>query len=330
MRQRESLADHPADRQPDVVHARDRQRRQHLLDIVGERGHRVVAGNRVAAAMPAHVEPQHPEPALQQRRDLLGPAAAVGGERMGDADGRRILRVRGGRRRYGVPAAATAWLPPHLVSDRDGLREAYGKARPRCHGLRQARRARRRAASAERRFAGDVHGLVAALLPADDREVAARHAPFPGSSCSSASLARPSAGGAVTETLRTAAPSARCVIPRAVGPAARRQPDRDAHAVCGRGQRRVNRGGRGQCRRGSSAQKHQDEDQDHRRDVDPAEIRQIGADRAQRRLGHPIQEIADHRDAAVVAVDDAKGEQPAQDSPARSTAKCRSDDQEFR
>ena len=31
------------------------------------------------------------------------------------------------------------------------------------------------------------------------------------------------------------------------------------------------------------------------------------------RLGDPVEEIADHRDAAVVAVDDTEGEQPAQD-----------------
>ena len=88
MVERKGLADHPADRQADVVHARDRQPVEHRSDVAGEVLHRVVAGDRVAAAMPAHVEPQHAEPALQQRRDLLGPAAAVGGERMGDAHGR--------------------------------------------------------------------------------------------------------------------------------------------------------------------------------------------------------------------------------------------------
>src|SRR4051794_41749889 len=51
----------------------------------------MVAENGIAAAMAAHVDAQHPEPALQQRRHLLGPAAAVRGQRMGDADGRRIV-----------------------------------------------------------------------------------------------------------------------------------------------------------------------------------------------------------------------------------------------
>src|SRR5437016_5701939 len=55
----------------------------------------------------------------------------------------------------------------------------------------------------------------------------------------------------------------------------------------------------------------EDQDEDDRRDVDAAEIRQEIADRAQRRLGHPIEKVADHRDRAVVAIDDAKGQQPA-------------------
>ena len=60
-------------------------------DIVGERRHRIVAGHRVAAAVPAHVEAQHPEPGLQQRRHLFGPHAAVGSQGVGDADDRPIL-----------------------------------------------------------------------------------------------------------------------------------------------------------------------------------------------------------------------------------------------
>ena len=59
--------------------------------VIGQRRHRVVAGHRIAAAMPAHVDPQHAEAALQQGGHLFGPAAAVGGQRMGDANGRRIL-----------------------------------------------------------------------------------------------------------------------------------------------------------------------------------------------------------------------------------------------
>ena len=89
--ERKGLADHPADRQPDVMHPREAERVEHGRDVAGELAHRIVARNRVAAAMPAHVEPQHAEPGLQQGRHLLGPAAAVGGERMGDADDRAVL-----------------------------------------------------------------------------------------------------------------------------------------------------------------------------------------------------------------------------------------------
>src|SRR5206468_12177722 len=64
---------------------------EHDGDIAGQRRHRIVAGHRVAAAMPAHVEAQHAETSLQQRRDLLGPAAAVGSQRMGDADDRAVF-----------------------------------------------------------------------------------------------------------------------------------------------------------------------------------------------------------------------------------------------
>src|SRR5205085_12319152 len=58
------------------------------------------------------------------------------------------------------------------------------------------------------------------------------------------------------------------------------------------------------------AQKRQDQDQDHRRDVDPAEIRQKIAERPQRRLSDPVEKMADDRGDAVVAVDDADGEEP--------------------
>jgi len=62
----------------DVVHARDYERVEHAGDIAGECLHCVVAGYRVAAAVAAHIEPQHAKTGLQQRRHLLGPAAAIG------------------------------------------------------------------------------------------------------------------------------------------------------------------------------------------------------------------------------------------------------------
>ena len=61
-------------------------------DIARQCLHRVVAGNRIAAAVAAHIEAQHAKPGLQQRWHLLGPAAAVRGQRVRDADDRPVLR----------------------------------------------------------------------------------------------------------------------------------------------------------------------------------------------------------------------------------------------
>jgi hypothetical protein len=59
-------------------------------------------------------------------------------------------------------------------------------------------------------------------------------------------------------------------------------------------------------------QKHQNNYQDNWRDIDATEIGQERADRAQRRLGDPVKEIADHRDAPVVPVDYAESQEPTQ------------------
>src|SRR5437764_4659787 len=129
----------------------------------------------------------------------------------------------------------------------------------------------------------------------------------------SASFARFSAGGAVTATFRTARPSAENATPsmrsaRARG--VRRMATRTPSAAALRG--RSLEEARGKVVDEQAPQKHQDQDQDDRRDVDTAEIRQERPDRAQRRLGYAIEKIADDRNAAVVAVDHAKGQQPAQ------------------
>src|SRR6476659_7363440 len=107
----------------------------------------------------------------------------------------------------------------------------------------------------------------------------------------SASFARFSAGGAVTATLRTALPSAVDAIPsmrsaraRGVRRMATRTPS--AAAVSSSSEE-----ARGKVVDNQAPQKHQDQDQDHRRDIDAAEIRQKGADRAQCRLGHTIKKI---------------------------------------
>jgi len=134
--------------------------------------------------------------------------------------------------------------------------------------------------------------------------------------CNSASLARSSKGGAVTETLSTAAPSARCAIPSRRSARARgvsRTTTRTPSAAAHNGPSEAPGNILDDVVQEQPLEKHQEQDQDDRRDVDTAEIRQKGADRAERRLGHPIQKIADDRDGAVVAVNNAESEQPAQD-----------------
>jgi hypothetical protein len=74
------------------VHAPQAQHVEHGRHVIGQRPRRVIAGDRIAAAVAAHVEAQNAEPSFDERRQLLGPAAAVRGERMGDADD-RILRA---------------------------------------------------------------------------------------------------------------------------------------------------------------------------------------------------------------------------------------------
>jgi len=61
-----------------------------------------------------------------------------------------------------------------------------------------------------------------------------------------------------------------------------------------------------------ASQKHKQQDQDDRRDVDPAEVREKRADRAKRRLGQSPQHIADHGYDLVVSIDNAESQEPAQ------------------
>ena len=92
MGERKALADHAADRQADEVHLRDAKHVECLLHVGRQRIHRIVALHGSAAAMTAHVEPQHAVACAQQRHHLLDPHAAVGIERMGEADHRRVGR----------------------------------------------------------------------------------------------------------------------------------------------------------------------------------------------------------------------------------------------
>lgn len=71
MRDGESLTEHATDGKPDQVHLAYAEEVERRRDVVGKRGHRVVAGDGRAAAMPAHVETQNAEARSEQRRQLL-------------------------------------------------------------------------------------------------------------------------------------------------------------------------------------------------------------------------------------------------------------------
>src|SRR5438045_8347052 len=116
----------------------------------------------------------------------------------------------------------------------------------------------------------------------------------------SASFARFSAGGAVTATFRTKPPSAEAAIPsirsaRARG--VRRIATRTPSAAAVRSPSLEE--ARGKVVDEQAPQKHQDQDQDHRRAVDTAELRQERLDRAQRGLGYVVEKSDDDGDAAA-------------------------------
>jgi hypothetical protein len=60
------------------------------------------------------------------------------------------------------------------------------------------------------------------------------------------------------------------------------------------------------------AQEIQQQDQDHRRNIDPAKVREEGSNRSQCRFSNSPKNIVGRSDDAVVAINDAKGEEPAQ------------------
>ena len=93
MIEREGLADHAADGKTDVVDFGEAQSVEHGGDVGGEQVHRVRPADRIAAAVPAHIDAQHAKTAGEQRGHLFGPHAAVGGERVCHANDRRGLRT---------------------------------------------------------------------------------------------------------------------------------------------------------------------------------------------------------------------------------------------
>src|SRR5262249_46978392 len=127
-------------------------------------------------------------------------------------------------------------------------------------------------------------------------------------SCNNASLACPSRAGAVTKTFSGRPPSAAAPMPSRrsnFARGARRTATRMPSPI------RI-RGWSGKGFEHQIAQEIQHQDQDYRRNVDPAKVGKDGSDRAQYRLGNPPQKVAGRSDDSVVAVDHTEGEEPAE------------------
>src|SRR5262249_27389355 len=80
-----------SDRKADELHLADPEKIEGGRDVVGELRHGVAAGNGIAAAVAAHVKPQHAVAGGEQRHQLLGPHAAVGCEGMREAHDLAVL-----------------------------------------------------------------------------------------------------------------------------------------------------------------------------------------------------------------------------------------------
>ena len=70
----------------------DRVRGQDRIDVVGQHVEAIVALRRLAAAVAAHVDRKAAVARAPYGRKLLGPHAAIGGERMRKTDDRRAAR----------------------------------------------------------------------------------------------------------------------------------------------------------------------------------------------------------------------------------------------
>src|SRR5215469_17176084 len=128
------------------------------------------------------------------------------------------------------------------------------------------------------------------------------------SNCNSASFARPASAGAVTAALSTRPPSAATSI------ATRR-------SALARGRRRMATrrplpamviGPSDKVFEHQVAQEPEQEDQDYRRDVEAAEIREYPSYRAEQWFGYPPEKIPDCGNRTIVAVDDTESDEPAQ------------------
>src|SRR5664279_2729519 len=136
------------------------------------------------------------------------------------------------------------------------------------------------------------------------------------SSRTSAAFASPSLGGAATRTLRTARSSASRSMPSMasrppLGVSRTASATPPAIADHGRGPPKLENV-RVDVPNDHIFQQQNEQDQDHRRHVDAAEIRHYRADRPQQRLGEPVQEVEQHRHHLIAGVDHIEGDQPGQ------------------
>src|SRR5438270_12119095 len=125
----------------------------------------------------------------------------------------------------------------------------------------------------------------------------------------SAAFALPCSAAAVTMILRATPPSASAISPtrrfaepRGVSRTRTRTPSRAA----AKGKASV-----GEIFRHFDIEEAEQQQENDRRDVDAAEIRQEVANGSQRRLGQPVENLAELSDELVIGVDDPECDEPA-------------------
>ena len=103
-----------------------------------------------------------------------------------------------------------------------------------------------------------------------------------------------------------------------IAPGARRQPDGDFDTALCDADRTDSRAAHRKTPlsdvvNDQPLQEHDQQEEDDRQQIDPAQIGQEAPDRAQHRLGRPVQEVVHQVDEAGVGVDHVEGDQPAHD-----------------
>src|SRR6516164_706133 len=129
----------------------------------------------------------------------------------------------------------------------------------------------------------------------------------------SAALASPSRAAARTRTFSTLRPSASCATP-SMASRPPRGVSRTTTTTPSTAEQSSSSEHVGEdIERDAVANENDDQDQDHRRNIDAAEIGHEVADRPQRRLGDAKEKIADHADDRVADVHHVERDQPGED-----------------